>query len=1404
MLTTGLTAIDSIYKNESTISSKHKILAEWNHNSYYKINYVGSYPIYIDAKSSGSNDPTYSKTFVETDAGGWDNGGFYTLVKTDDSSTSREDKTVKKLCSLYNVVEADRPDPGIIYGIGSQTSSTIIQDSKTVKSYNILQSPVRLYPLSDTQGFKYWNSFRYCKPNFAVAPDAPAITHELIGKSGSDFKMKGNNAFIVYDVVDKGPLKTNKITIKTQTVNGYAKNFTIQVLKSGSTTWSTIYSEDDDTRLALGKTKTVTGTSGSKNITLTDSSGVYVGMRVVQVGSTANIPVETYVAEVKQDGLIVLDKVLTGSLSAASIKFVDPPSLSDGIVRITGKKVSNSMSWSLANAVEDENALTSFKIPNDGVTGLDVELITAIRFSAQTMSKQGATLDVIEISPRLVVDFTGYTEAFSVDTTIGDASLGLPVGSIVSSTGSIDLFNEDNLISNKNMNSILDDILKPNVKFTILNVITSGATTKYVPVKVLYAESWDEESNWKVSVSLEDSMRFLKDKPAPDMLLASRDGIKVSAIIKIVLDNAGYNKFGFYKSKDGQEYDYEDISLDFFRCRKEQSVAEVLNEIAKSTQLSIFFDSFNNLIAMTKEAVANKTNLYDYWLVGDIGELSSGDAEYAYLNNNYISNIENFEDSVIPPITAGEVAYDHLGIEKKPINLVKEALQSSGETDITNVTKQTGFSEVNLNRNLSFVPHIVWQPANTDLDSYLGVGSLQRNLGGSNGLSYFSSDNVKIQYEADTELDAIREAYASLTENQKKDLTIFMAEDTLTSGFNRKYNGYVVIDDETIKFNGVIYKVSRRGYSTDLIIYFSEEEKLTDILKAPSGSDFIPVGLIVDLDMSVVSDPGLANEKYKYTVSRTGRGFNDTRVSEHVASVGNAVAWSAFATKLYSSTQPTTISPTLNLLTQQRVSTGDASVNQYVSSNAGYAKLIGPPSNATSTSTVNLPPSDQIIIRDGGQQFLTGFKQAIGFNPTRIGAKMRILESSSNSTFAGIGIYNSSTASGTNGYFLEVSTSGDAFEADKPESNNIKFYKVTGTDRTPKLLGVGFARVNAAKFGEEGVLPAYTALSNSDGWRTTFSLDIVTYESTSYRAFDVYFEDILVFTAIDDAKVGESGYIPPRQNVSMFVRDDSSAIFEYFYAIATVEGVDIGINHPILSPPVPYSFDQAIDRGVITSSVSDAYGGGNYPLFYDDFGCLVREARKVEARFQYPTFAAQLIELGKVIPDYLVKDFKYTSFGGEFWIYCTAGATVRIDAGSSIPVYISGILLDKLGGGEIKIDDYINSLDIEERKNQELEINRKLYGEQSYNISGTYISGVNMAKKLANWVAKKASKEKVVISAEIFPNPLLQLGDKVKVFYKSRGYCVEQDGDKTYILSRINYTATPDDISMSVELREML
>ena len=53
----------------------------------------------------------------------------------------------------------------------------------------------------------------------------------------------------------------------------------------------------------------------------------------------------------------------------------------------------------------------------------------------------------------------------------------------------------------------------------------------------MYSKTWDETADWNVQVELEDYMKFLKDAAAPDILLGTVDGVRVSAILKILLDN---------------------------------------------------------------------------------------------------------------------------------------------------------------------------------------------------------------------------------------------------------------------------------------------------------------------------------------------------------------------------------------------------------------------------------------------------------------------------------------------------------------------------------------------------------------------------------------------------------------------------------------------------------------------------------------------------------------------------------------------------------------------------------------------------------------------------------------------------------------------------------------------------
>ena len=1419
MLTTGDNNLDSVYKKSNTINSTHKIIAEWNKNSYTDTIAIGSYPIYLDGKSTGSADPNYSKTFnVSETVGGWDNGGYYlTINKGGGITASIEHKDKKETGSLTEIIGPNRPDPGIIYGFGMPNlNNNIINDCNSIKTYNILNSDKRLYPLNKSQTFKYWTSSRYNKPNSTVSP---ANAWGYIGTADVDGKMKGNNVFVVYD----DDVEVNKIVIKTQTANGFAQDYTVEVLLSGdeTNTWTKIYQE---------------------------------------IGATT-------------------------------------PSLLDGIVRLTGKTINDEFVWSIAQGVETENAIDDLYLSNN----MDLQIIRGIRFSVQKISTVsateyipyfGGTLDLIEISPRMVVDLSSYTSSFSISTSIGDAALGLPTGSIVSAQGSLELFNDENIISERNPYSILFGMLKPNVKFTFLNVIKddAGEINGYVPLKVMYSKTWDETADWNVQVELEDYMKFLKDAAAPDILLGTVDGVRVSAILKILLDNVGFTRFTFKKTSNDYEYDHEDRRIDFFYSSKESSLGEILNEIATSTQLSIFFDNTNTLVAMTKEAVTQKRsdNTYDYWFVGDSNNAIESDPEYSYINGNYISNIESFEDSVILPITTGEVTYQSLGINKDSLFLTKSAITNTSTTSPTTVLNNildSGLSQLTLNRNWTYVPKLLWEPSKDSEDAYLSAGVLStQDISAVDPMQeYFAETNL---FEAKDEYDAIRIAYAGMTPEQKKAVEIVLQESNLTVDFKKKYSGYLLVDNEMIKYNGIVYIIDRPGYAYGTKIYFSETELNSDKSSAQNGSWFIPYCLLTDLNMKITAEgnPTIVEgqDTYIYECIGTGRGFNSTPIENHTSGINNGNnGWVNFATRLYSaSTSQPAYPAQLSTITVAQDSgiTANRDSSETLRVATGYATLSGPPSKKTQkTATIigatqsggvityvtsldhnfedqsvvtisGITPStynfekqiitvgedtskfqitntaagsyssggqvvdfnrstaaqDQILFDDVGQEYLTGVKKDCGFVPTRIGTRMRIIDQTDKITesfIGGLGFFLSSSNSGTTGYFVEVSTLSEAFDPVKPQSGNVVVYKVTnvGGIMTPKALAYGASKIQSTTELRSYISSA-AALLDSPSWRETFDLDIITYLSGGNRVIEVWVENIKLITATDTSPITQTS------NIGAFIRDDSEIVLENIYAATVPNGETVSVNSPIYNTERTLSFAEQIDRGFMSSTVRTLKGTtGNHQIFYEDFGNLVREARKINARFNFPAFSTKLIELSRVAQDYIIKDYESSSFGASFWIYNTSQTTVSISGDSPIPVFISGIPVSKLSEGHLKIEDYLESIDVDERPNDQLIRNKNLYGQQSITINGPYINNYEEAKALAAWVSKKASKEKISISASIFPNPLLQLGDTIKLFYKDRGYNITSTSDdKSFVLSELNYSVTSSGIDMNVGLREKI
>ena len=159
-------------------------------------------------------------------------------------------------------------------------------------------------------------------------------------------------------------------------------------------------------------------------------------------------------------------------------------------------------SWYLINSSNTQSYLDQF---SENTT--QAVTMKGVRLLIYGMSRQYIPLELIEISPRLVVNMTNHVMSFSLNSSIGDSQYGLPLGSIVSSTGNVNLSNETRIFDKMNPDSIftyvkdsstenyeLETMLRANVKFVFYQILIDGLNEYAVPIKTMYSTQWSQGS----------------------------------------------------------------------------------------------------------------------------------------------------------------------------------------------------------------------------------------------------------------------------------------------------------------------------------------------------------------------------------------------------------------------------------------------------------------------------------------------------------------------------------------------------------------------------------------------------------------------------------------------------------------------------------------------------------------------------------------------------------------------------------------------------------------------------------------------------------------------------------------------------------------------------------------------
>jgi hypothetical protein len=847
--------------NSETIKTQSLVVGEWNLNIADNMLEIGNYR--YRPNDSQSSFYTLPNTFTKetfningtakyygaTDAdviidGGYDNDNNPTSILT----TNQKNKFYY---SLEDCFDRFRPRSGINKAVNTGDSS--IRRFGHFTDANMAKRP-RYYVADKTNIFKYWTSFR---PDVENGLPVDRGISKVFDQSSTGYYIQDAVPFIIY----KNNIYANRIIVKMQTHVGDAsaktlnangdpwygdddkavpKKWSIQVLRknntSGLTQWT---SEIDLSSYTINNDGYVELVYGPQILTQYKDIFTYIAT----IANTSALPTSSTNGYAY---LVESDNKYRMWLNSSWIEFT-ASSAWQPIEKFSNRNIPYAK-----DLVGDETSLATFNL-NDGFTRYrEFDLIQGIRIVVDTMKKQKTSFDLIELSPRLSVDLSDKTLDFSIDKKASDLSTsGLPLGDILASTGKLSLFDYDQAFDKNNTNSILKDISFKNLQFKFYQkIIDVGGVDYLIPIKTMYSDGFPDASytDRTLDVTLRDLFFYFESTTAPTVFIKNKT---LSYIVCMLLDSIGYSNYIFKRTLDEKEK----VIPDFF-IAPDKTVSEILQDLAKSTQASMFFDEENNFVVMSKNyMMPSYTTNIENGRVTDITLSASTDqkqntspleSETSTYSGASIANIIDIKAENHDVYNDGKIVYDSRYIQK-------------------NVSNLDQVSKLDSDKVYTYQPVLLWELAEQN-----DTNNIEKDT---NSGYLLSAMTLKTQ---------ISSSIPSVSNNSIVNNTIDVGESVY---WLTNYSGYVFANGEIIKYDAKQYSLIGVPNVTTVWIS-SQSDKDYYFSKVPYNGKMYPTGLIRVYTEVSYKENGDLDE-----VIRHGRGQFGTKIISHSAGIPTNSPW---------------------------------------------------------------------------------------------------------------------------------------------------------------------------------------------------------------------------------------------------------------------------------------------------------------------------------------------------------------------------------------------------------------------------------------------------------------------------------------------------------------------------------
>jgi hypothetical protein len=320
----------------------------------------------------------------------------------------------------------------------------------------------------------------------------------------------------------------------------------------------------------------------------------------------------------------------------------------------------------------------------------------------------------------------------------------------------------------------------------------------------MYSDGFPEVNSKErsVSINLRDLYFYFENATAPQVFIQN---VSLGIAVSTLLDYIGFTNYIFIRNESES-----DPIINSFFVKPEQSVAEVLQQLAISTQYTMFFDEYNNFVVMSRGYILPDDGQRDIDLVfnGSIDFEKSGIVQNQKTQDK-LANIIDISSQNKSIFNGGTIKYTSRYIQKSPV--YSNIYQTNLEQDQMWVYASSQLWDVSSEK----------------------VARLQQNGA--------AIENSFILAAMPLSVDLIDE-HPYVSNNQIFNNTIDIGEAVY---FINRYSGYLYANAEVIRYDAVQYSIPGLSPETgDLVWISSLREYETYFSQLPFSGKMYPTGLL--------------------------------------------------------------------------------------------------------------------------------------------------------------------------------------------------------------------------------------------------------------------------------------------------------------------------------------------------------------------------------------------------------------------------------------------------------------------------------------------------------------------------------------------------------------------------------